>query len=507
MQSLVGIINNIISEVAVKGDDVLHINEMPEDMTDVLQNGARANLKVAVKEAMLITQLEIDNQVYDVKLSGNIPHPTNDEVLNLPVKVASGNRLQIMPDTLAQQFKSVDVPSAVKVEINSAEQLKSVLVEPLKLDEFINSKLDEFNVSSSVKEQIMPQIPRLQISLSAIGLKPDNANDLLQPLYNTLKQIAKADNQELNFLQNQLRQNIVDLIGKNISGEVIRQNNNVTFVKTDLGESFFDAPLKIHPHEDLTFNVSNIISPDKTFQNSPLEQILRLFGNDIVDKPDFNTKSLSEIFSTISNRNNTLSNNTSLLNLLAEKLPTYNQNFLSNMVNFYRAAVQKDVSIWLGDNNIKNITAVSTEVQSSEIIADLNRFVASSIKDTPLWKVVEIPVYAENNFKPLKIALKKNGENQSEHEKTKQGTRFIVETQFSKMGEFQFDGFVRAKDRTLDLIIRTSSPVEDDFCSQVINLFKNSLYSLDYKGNIKINQKDAFINFYENTPQKQGIYI
>ena len=88
-----------------------------------------------------------------------------------------------------------------------------------------------------------------------------------------------------------------------------------------------------------------------------------------------------------------------------------------------------------------------------------------------------------------------------------QGTRFVVETQFSKLGNFQFDGFVRSHERNLDLIVRTSSQLDDDFCTQLINLFKNSLYNFDYKGSVKINQKESFINFYEAAPRKQGIYI
>ena len=97
--------------------------------------------------------------------------------------------------------------------------------------------------------------------------------------------------------------------------------------------------------------------------------------------------------------------------------------------------------------------------------------------------------------------------NSKEAKQSKQGTRFVVETQFSKLGNFQFDGFVRSHERNLDLIVRTSSQLDDDFCTQLINLFKNSLYNFDYKGSVKINQKESFINFYEAAPRKQGIYI
>ena len=177
-----------------------------------------------------------------------------------------------------------------------------------------------------------------------------------------------------------------------------------------------------------------------------------------------------------------------------------------NIYNLYQGAETKDISKWLGIQTVKKI---NTEVsQSPKVLQELQDFATSMIKETPVWKIVEMPLFDGTQFSPLKIAVKKDPEQQKkETSQQNTGTRFIVETNFSKLGSFQFDGLSHAKERRLDLIIRTSSAQTDDFCSNLINLFKKSLYDVDYTGTIKINRQETFINLLEDCDSGKGIYV
>ena len=62
---------------------------------------------------------------------------------------------------------------------------------------------------------------------------------------------------------------------------------------------------------------------------------------------------------------------------------------------------------------------------------------------------------------------------------------------------------VKEKERA----IRTSAKISEDFCSNIINLFKKSLYDLDYSGTIKINMVENFINFNEEIMATKGVYV
>ncbi|MFR8205482.1 MAG: hypothetical protein ACLU99_03455 [Alphaproteobacteria bacterium] len=87
----------------------------------------------------------------------------------------------------------------------------------------------------------------------------------------------------------------------------------------------------------------------------------------------------------------------------------------------------------------------------------------------------------------------------------------MLETDFSKLGKFQFDGFSLAKDRRFDLVVRTSKTLPSDFCSHIVNLFKTSLHDVDYVGNISINVKENFIKIGEDeitqSQIRDGVYI
>ncbi len=508
-------IGNIVNNLNLGNSEMLRLHNVPSDMLAVLQNGAKASLKIAFSDSAVLTSLEINNQVFNVEIEGTLPQPSANQIIELPVKISSGNRLQILPNNYSPSspattdfqpdVQTTKTSSALNIEINPSKQLEPIRPEPLKLDEFISQKLNELQTPKVIQKQIINNLPRLQISFSSVGKEIPNTEDLLRPLNDTLQQISVASAKEdIISLQNRLQQNITDLIGRSFNSEITRQINQTTFFNTDFGESFFNSSLKLQPHEHITYTVTDIISSKSNPPEEILGRLLDLFGETQTDI----TQSLrqdSQILATIIKNPSSISQSATspLINILADKLPAYNRNILPNMVNFYQAALHKDASIWLGHDNIEQISALSDR----NVISELNNFVASAVKDTPLWRIVEIPVYAENNFTPLKIALKKDQDKHNEKEKSSPGTRFVVETQFSKLGGFQFDGFVRAGERNLDLIIRTTEMPDDDFCSQIINLFKNSLYNLDYKGNIKINRRDNFINFYEDTPKGQGIYI
>ena len=106
---------------------------------------------------------------------------------------------------------------------------------------------------------------------------------------------------------------------------------------------------------------------------------------------------------------------------------------------------------------------------------------------------------------------------QDEEEKKKSreirrfGTRFVVDTSFSRLGSLQFDGYALAKDKRFDLIIRTERDIGSDFCANVMRLFKATLHEEGYAGTVKINVKEKFIKICDDSAESQtladGIYI
>ena len=106
----------------------------------------------------------------------------------------------------------------------------------------------------------------------------------------------------------------------------------------------------------------------------------------------------------------------------------------------------------------------------------------------------------------------KEGEYAGNRNRNKAGAaRFVVDTSFTVLGGFQFDGFSLPAERRFDLIIRTEKAVGEDFCAQIMQLFRHSLAAVDYAGNIRINIKEKFIKLCEDEPEdtilRNGIFI
>ncbi|MBR6663984.1 MAG: hypothetical protein IKL33_04070, partial [Alphaproteobacteria bacterium] len=191
--------------------------------------------------------------------------------------------------------------------------------------------------------------------------------------------------------------------------------------------------------------------------------------------------------------------------IIATKIPGMKPDLLSNLYSFYKASQSRDIRDWLGGDIYNKIVSLP---KSKEILSNIESVLISSVKDTPTWRVVEVPFFDGAQIFSWKLSVARDRQDEKNKFKSKSGIRFVVDTEFTSLGAFQFDGFSSAKERRLDLIIRTSKHQSEDFCSQIINLFKKSLYDVDYVGTIKINLKTDFIKTHEeDIPSREGVYI
>ena len=512
MNEMISSVNTLNFDYLVNNSLKLQLTDIPQNLQNILLENNNATLRISLQNNTLLTQIEIDNNVFDIKLTGQLPKLENNSTIEIPIKI-NIPQSQIDTSNKPQTSNSPQVnniSNSAKIDINDIKTIfKSISLTNLKIDDAISYKLQSLNLPISTTEKIIQQIPQLQISLSSLGEEQKNTSSpsLLNSVYKTLEQLAQADTKIDNIIP-QLKQDLQNLIGQKISGEVSQHNNNITRIKTNLGDTFFSEPIKLSLHQPITLEIVNLAHiPMPTnhinLQSNLVTNLINIFLNETTSG-NSNTDIHTQLMSQLSNLKN-VSSNYQIVNILADKIPTINQNFLVNIVNFYQAVDKKDISIWMGKDNIKQLITQTDKPEA--IITELNNIIQSSVKETPLWKITEIPFFAGEQIVPLKIALKKQKQEESSQDNNSNEERFVVETEFSILGSFQFDGFVQTCKRHVDLIIRTSRQFDNDFCANIINLFKNSLYNLNYTGNIKINQKDNFINFYQDYPPSQGIYI
>jgi hypothetical protein len=391
--------------------------------------------------------------------------------------------------------------------VQKAVEIINRSIEPLDAAKYVQNMLQAQGVASQAIKQLLPDKTLLNVALSDIGATVESTA-VLTPLNNVLQQLSETGQpQNFEAIKTELTQVLKDLTGQSITGVVASRTQDITLVNTPLGQTRFQSNVKLPEAEPLTLTVQDVVLPQAEENGTIWDGLAKLLLADTSSTENLQT-ALQQIrsqpqFGNLAQFLETQSPQTA--EAIVNRLPLSAQNLIDNIARFYKAAVTRDVGIWLDKNNIESLNFDAKN--APQIVQQIQDFVSSSVKETPAWRIVEVPFFDGNQMSNIKIATPKEQENKQAHPSEPKGTRFIVETDFSKLGQFQFDGFVRKSQRNLDLVVRTSMALDDDFCANIINLFKKSLYNLDYSGTIKLNRQENFVALYQDKPIMEGFYI
>lgn len=477
----------------------LQLSEIPVELQSILKPGQVVILNILSETGKtFMGNLEIDGQFFDVSIKNNFSLKLpKGETITLNVKVGSAGRLlPYVPQKTS--FETTGYGPTTIFENKSI--VPNIEISPLKPTDFITQIIKDYPSLEGIKQQIADVIGGIKLDLNQIGNINNTDNSLLQPLKNVLFKIAQNP-QEFSSFKAELNSVLNNLTGKQIEGEIFINDNNQTIVKTILGETYLVSKAKIPTSEKILLEITGRINNEEHIKL--LQDLIKTISSDNKEalKQENILKAkgvelLKELLPKIE---------TSLLQQIINTLPVKNDNIVESIYNFYKAVIDKDITRIFPSVNYTDNIAGNRNINSSEL-TEINNFMAKSIRETISWRVIEMPLFDGTRFFPLKIAVKKDSE-QAKSDNRKKGTRFLVETEFSKLGSFQFDGFSSVERRSLDLIVRTSKQLDDDFCSCIINLFKKSLYDVNYSGAIKINCQQNFIKIPDKEIVNKGVYI
>ena len=497
MTDLINGLSQVSMTAAIANSQTAGLPKIPSELLKLVQIGTLATLKITPQQNN-IWQVVLQTETQEISLPINeqtAQQISNGQPVEIPVRIGTGGQLTEVKTP--QVFEKAEV-----FQVTEHPALQSIEVAPLKVAEFVKQTLDNLKAPENIKQELVADIKLLEVSIQNIGKPQSNENVLLRPIYEILQQ-AVQENANIPEIKTQLTELITQLVGSKIDGKITDNIKDLTVIKTPLGETFFESKIKLPPEENVVLNIKGI-PVDYQEELKVLDSLLKVIfpkkvshikTDVIASQPQL--RSLAQVTSMLPEN---------LFNEVALKLPLASDNLFQNMFNFYQGATKNSVTKWLGTEIVKEIATEFSD--GNRVLQELQNFVSSTLKETPTWRMVEMPLFDGTQFSFVKIAVKKDAQNKNqEAQQQNSGTRFVVETNFSKLGSFQFDGFSNAAKRNLDLIIRTSAAQEDDFCANIINLFKKTLYNLDYTGTIKINRQETFIRLTEDNNIKQGIYV
>ncbi len=428
----------------------------------------------------------------------------------LPAKVVSATSLQLfLSEPKGEAKPSAGSMSEMPIVKEINKNLPRTLLEPLSGRQVTTRLMQELGFSQQMQTRVQNLLPESAISLkiNALASGIENAPTLLQPLKTALTKLAEVlpTGSEPKLAAAQLKvttelQNLVNSRFIAVPADAAAPQS-AQILDSPLGPLKVETPLKLLPEARLEVVVAEVKS-GATQTLPPLLQVLdKIFSQpelaDIFPRTDQHHLSVllrggNEKVSALLKIFEPLRAEPQLALPVMQKLPSFNQGLLSNLHAFYKGASARDAKVWLGTEVVEQLHASGVKGQAA--LQNLQELTITSLRETPAWRMMEIPLFDGTQLIPLKLAVKKDPEPEHKTPLRKDGgVRFMIETEFSKLGAFQLDGFSLAKERRLDMIVRTSRRQSEDFCTHLINLFKTALYNIDYIGTIAINQKQAFV--------------
>ena len=472
--------------------------QLPEQASQI-----QARVVAKTPQRIDVRLISVDGQKVENFLSAT-PSKTNMPISSPTVAVVKtiGNLQDVALVPLRLQPLLARELSAMRVGNAEIRQLSN-LIENLSLKPEIVETASQSNTPVSPQPttiaQSLPEVirnlaatlkPLLEISLpqnnSAVYSNPPSGAEakLSQGLPEKIIETIK------NFFENVPA-------GRELTAETALRGDKVV-LRTPLGEILPEVPLKIAPGEKFSLRFSELLGLER-------EPKINQKSAGVTAQP-LGSK-LSEILAPLQTQVAP-----KIYNAIIEKIPAHNSKMLSNIMTFIKAAGEGKIESWLGQDVVDSLRLSGPEGQKA--LARLEDIIIGRREDNTQWRIIEIPFYGAENLSRIQVAVRrfgKDGRHQQSSPKGKGAARFVVDTSFTVLGGFQFDGFSLPHERRFDLIIRTEKEIDTDFCTEIMNLFRKSLSEVDYAGNIRINIKEKFIKLCDDEPDppllQDGIYI
>lgn len=431
---------------------------------------------------------------------------------NLAVRVTKDGNLQLV------NIKKENVNNANDV-FSYKPSIPDIVTYPTKLMPLLDKIMIEENFPIDVKKWVGEVMADAELVSRLKGFeKSDGGESILEQIRQILRNLKNSLPEQHKILKQQFIKDIENLVGKSFEAKFYYDDGNVKIssLESPLGKIYAETMPKLSKDEVVQMEILKI-----RLGNKPdLWRIINDFGKHLLRVLPEDNQQADSLIGLLKNSDNETTFLAKMLlplleqvdankyiTSLLQKVVSIKPNILSNIYAFYRLIQSESVKEWLGDDLYAEL---KSSIGGNEVIQNVEQLLQSSLKDMPMWKIVEFPFFDGSQLLNWRISLKKNNdERESEQNKCRDDeVRFVIDTEFSKLGAFQFDGFALKKQKRFDLIIRTSLSQSDDFCANIMALFRKSLSELDYSGTIKINQKEEFLKPYviENKIV-DGVYI
>ena len=533
---------NITSpESSIKGE----ISNLPAEVQEFIKAGQDLRLQIikdmSFQPNAFKALVEINGQQVEVsvKLSSEIKNGQNfPDNIQVKVSATGDNRAEIKLPTANLSTNEIikNQPKAeTAVIVKNNQAFNNADFHPMKVNYILKTISKRINLPENVRQILKQNFSNAQISIKIKDVSLPGGSTLPkgEVIQSSIERLELILNRfvaqtkgrlpslaETNQVVEQIKNELLSLKNTHFTGAAFSSpDSKLLALRTVMGNFLPDNLMKMENQKQVLLEIVDVKLPDiklpqqnqeiNASQNlsEKLISAVKIFKNLLAGVEGQELQKLMKIFEPLEKNNQT-----KLVAEIIQKFPGANENITESILNYTKAALNKNVSTWLGKDLVQDLNQQGTSGQ--EVLNRLNEVVQGSIREVQNWKIINMPILNGEQLSHIRIAIKNIQDSQEQNNKRRKGakaTRFVVDTNFTALGMFQFDGFSYRQERNFDLIIRTSKEIDDDLKKNIFAIFKTTLNALHYVGNIRINVKENFIKICENESQteniRQGFYV
>ncbi len=194
-----------------------------------------------------------------------------------------------------------------------------------------------------------------------------------------------------------------------------------------------------------------------------------------------------------------LGTNAAAANSLASKTAQGGNKLTNSLLFFLKAAGMAGNSNWMG-SDVEKALSRSSQLALSGLRSDIGQMAALASETISDWRPIILPFDARGGDVPLAALLlgqrpdvdpdAHRGNPDLEQRNQEDAQRFILQVQFSVLGDIQLDGNIRKQ--SFDLTVRSKTDLPAALQQDASTLFYDALAANDFTGAIDFRQQDAF---------------
>ncbi|MEQ8193580.1 MAG: hypothetical protein RIB59_03735 [Rhodospirillales bacterium] len=183
-------------------------------------------------------------------------------------------------------------------------------------------------------------------------------------------------------------------------------------------------------------------------------------------------------------------------------IPRLDTQLAANIIFFLLALRGNDIRGWLGEDTMRTLDdarpGLATQLRGE--FGQLSRIAEDPIAGD--WRLALIPLHNGETVEQIHLFMRRR---KKQDDKGDTETRFVLDIGLSQLGRLQLDGLIGERDKRLDLIIRSQSPLPGMMQNDIRTIFINAGEITGMKGGLSFQAAPPnFVEIPASAPNRAG---